>query len=74
MNYRSQHYKLGACSLAVGAGAVVLSSLAPPFSPFGDAVWHLSAGYPVPLSVELLLSRPALGRDTTQGAGVLRKI
>ncbi|MEI2763982.1 glycosyltransferase [Methanothrix soehngenii] len=61
MNYRSQHYEAsGACSLAVGAGALVLTSLAPPFVPFGDAVWHLSAGYPVPLSVELLLSRPAL--------------
>lgn len=61
MNYRSQHYEAsGACSLAVGAGAVILTSGAPPFISFGDAVWHLTAGYPPALSVDLLLSNPDL--------------
>jgi len=58
MNYRSQHYEAsGACSLAIGAGAVVLTSMAPPFLAFEDAVWHITSGYPVHLSVELLLRR-----------------
>jgi glycosyltransferase involved in cell wall biosynthesis len=61
MNYRSQHYEAsGACSLAVGAGAVILTSGAPPFISFGDAVWHLTAGYPPALSADLLLSNPEL--------------
>jgi len=56
MNYRSQYYEAsGACALAVGAGAVVAASTAPPLMAFGDAVWHLTTGYPVPLALEILL-------------------
>ncbi|NDC36720.1 MAG: glycosyltransferase [Proteobacteria bacterium] len=61
MNYRSQHYEAsGACSLAIGAGAVVATSGAPPFIDFGDAVWHLTSGYPPALATEFLLTNPAL--------------
>ncbi|MCB0333217.1 MAG: glycosyltransferase, partial [Bdellovibrionales bacterium] len=61
MNYRSQHYEAsGACSLAVGAGALVLTSLAPPFQAFGDAVWHLTSGFDIPRSLLHLLSTPEL--------------
>jgi glycosyltransferase involved in cell wall biosynthesis/tetratricopeptide (TPR) repeat protein len=56
MNYRSDYFEAsGACSLAVGAGAVVMSSLAPPMMAFGDAVWHMTGGYPPGLSAEILL-------------------
>lgn len=61
MNYRSQHFEAsGACSVAIGAGAVVLTSLAPAMMAFGDAVWHLTSGYPVGLSAELILRDPKL--------------
>lgn len=55
LNYRSQHYEAsGACSLSVGAGAATVTSLAPPFLPFHDAVMHATAGYPIPLAFEAL--------------------
>jgi glycosyltransferase involved in cell wall biosynthesis/Tfp pilus assembly protein PilF len=61
MNYRSQHYEAsGACALAIGAGAVVATSGAPPFIDFGDAVWHLTSGYPPTLAAELLLTNASL--------------
>jgi glycosyltransferase involved in cell wall biosynthesis/Flp pilus assembly protein TadD len=69
MNYRSQHFEAsGACSLAVGAGAVVVTSLAPAMMAFGDAVWHVTAGYPVGLSTELLLTNSILRQDLRQRA------
>lgn len=64
MNYRSQHFEAsGACSLALGAGALVAASIAPPFVPFGDAVWHITSGYTAALSAEILLTNSKL-RDT----------
>lgn len=61
MNYRSQHFEAsGACALAVGAGAAVLTSLAPAMMTFGDAVWHMTSGYPVGLSAELVLTNQIL--------------
>ncbi len=61
MNYHSQHFEASAaCSLAVGAGAVVATSIAPPFAFFGDAVWHMTSGYPPALSAELLLTNTEL--------------
>jgi O-antigen biosynthesis alpha-1,2-mannosyltransferase len=61
MNYRSNYFEAsGACSLAVGVGAVVMASLAPALMGFGSSVWHLTGGYPVGLSAELLLSNREL--------------
>lgn len=61
MNYRSQHYEAsGACSLALGAGAVVATSTAPAFAAFGDAVWHITAGFSPSLSLALLLGNEEL--------------
>lgn len=61
MNYHSQHYEAsGACSLAIGAGAIVATSIAPVFHDFGDAVWHMTLGYPAGISAELLLSEENL--------------
>lgn len=55
MNYRSAHYEAsGACATAVGAGALVVTSLAPPFQCFGDAVWHLTSGFPLTWSLDIL--------------------
>jgi glycosyltransferase involved in cell wall biosynthesis/Flp pilus assembly protein TadD len=68
MNYRSQHFEAsGACSLALGAGALVAASIAPPFIPFGDAVWHITSGYTAALSAEILLTNSKL-RDTIKHA------
>ncbi len=64
MNYRSGHYEAsGACSLALGAGALVATSLAPPFVQYGDAVWHISSGFPVPHSLGILLSNEPLQQE-----------
>jgi glycosyltransferase involved in cell wall biosynthesis/Tfp pilus assembly protein PilF len=61
MNYQSNYFEAsGACSLAIGSGAVVMASLAPGLMAFGDAVWHITGGYPPGLSAELLLSNPVL--------------
>jgi glycosyltransferase involved in cell wall biosynthesis/tetratricopeptide (TPR) repeat protein len=61
MNYHSDYYEAsGACSLALGAGAVVMSSLAPGMMAFGDAVWHMTGGYPPGLSAEILIRNPHL--------------
>lgn len=57
MNYKSQHYEAsGACSLALGAHALVATSTAPAFTQFGDSVFHITAGYPAELAIELILS------------------
>lgn len=64
MNYQSQHYEAsGACSLAVGAGALVATSVAPPFAFFGKAVWHMTSGYPPHLSAEMLLTNQHLAKE-----------
>ncbi|MBX7144243.1 MAG: glycosyltransferase [Oligoflexia bacterium] len=69
MNYRSQHYEgSGACSMALGAGAVVAASIAPPFAAFGDAVWHITSGYNVASSVEALLTNMNLRRTIQANA------
>ncbi len=69
MNYQSQHYEAsGACSLAVGAGAVVATSIAPPFAAFGDAVWHISSGFPTALSLASLLGNAELRAELMKNA------
>src|SRR5690606_41707810 len=42
------------------SGAVVATSIAPPFMPFGDAVWHITSGFPAGLSLAVLLSNATL--------------
>ena len=74
MNYKSQHYEAsGACSLAIGAGALVVASLAPPFTPFKDAVWHVTSGFNVALSIELLLSNSELANEVLANAREYRE-
>lgn len=61
MNYHSDYFEAsGACSLAIGAGTVVMSSLAPGMMAFGDAVWHMTGGYPPGISAEILIRNPHL--------------
>jgi glycosyltransferase involved in cell wall biosynthesis/Tfp pilus assembly protein PilF len=61
MNYRSQHFEAsGACALALGAGSIVMASLAPAMMGFGDAVWHLTTGYGPGLAAELILENAQL--------------
>ncbi|MCB0339922.1 MAG: glycosyltransferase, partial [Bdellovibrionales bacterium] len=69
MNYRSQHFEAsGACSLAIGAGALVATSIAPPFMPFSDSVWHITAGFPVAQSIEVLVNNSDLANRIRQNA------
>lgn len=69
MNYQSQHFEAsGACSLAVGAGALVATSLAPPFIAFGDAVWQITSGFPVALSIEALITNEKLQHSLKENA------
>jgi glycosyltransferase involved in cell wall biosynthesis/tetratricopeptide (TPR) repeat protein len=61
MNYHSDYFEAsGACALALGAGAVIMSSLAPGMMAFGDAVWHMTGGYPPGISAEILIRNPHL--------------
>jgi glycosyltransferase involved in cell wall biosynthesis/Tfp pilus assembly protein PilF len=71
MNYRSQHFEAsGACALALGAGSIVMTSLAPAMMALGDAVWHITAGYSPGLAAELILGntqlREELGRNARE--------
>jgi len=69
MNYRSQHYEASAaCAQALGAGAIVATSIAPAFQPFSDAVWHLSSGYPAAVSMEILLTNEKLRNEIKEKA------
>jgi glycosyltransferase involved in cell wall biosynthesis/Tfp pilus assembly protein PilF len=75
MNYQSDYFEAsGACSLAVGVGAVVMASLAPGMMAFKDAVWHITGGYPPGLSAELLLSNPVLFETVRANAKSFAKI
>lgn len=69
MNYGSQCYEAsGACARAIGAGALVATSLSPNFNGFADAVWHLTAGFPIGPSAELLFSNQALADEVLSRA------
>ena len=69
MNYRCDYFEAsGACSLALGAGALVMSSLAPGMMAFGDAVWHITGGYPPGISAELLICNPLLCDEIRRNA------
>lgn len=71
MNYSSQYYESsGACALALGAGALVATSLAPNFGIFQDAVWHLTSGFPAGPSAELLLTDQNLRNEILDRARV----
>lgn len=64
INYSSQHFESsGVCSRAVGSGAIVVTSLAPAFWGFDDAVWHITSGYPAVASIRLALTHPAIRRE-----------
>ena len=68
MNYQSKHFEAsGACSLAIGAGASVISSLAPMFNSFGAATWRATAGFPVPVAAERILSSDAAKEALIRG-------
>lgn len=69
LNYRWQHFEsTGAGAIALGAGALIVASLAPHFAPFHDAVWHMTSGYPAGLSAELLLRNPLLREEIKRRA------
>ncbi len=69
MNYQSQYFESsGACSLAVGAGAAIVTSLAPGFFSFGDAVFQSTAGFPVGEAVGYVLARPELAKTLRDNA------
>ena len=69
MNYHSDYYEAsGACSLAIGAGAVVMASLSPSMMAFGDAVWHMTGGYPPGVSAEILVTNPQLCEQVRMNA------
>lgn len=69
MNYGSQYYEAsGACARAVGAGALVATSLSPNFNSFGDAVWHLTSGFPIGPSAELLFTNQKLVDEVLSNA------
>lgn len=69
MNYQSQYFEAsGACSLAIASGTPVVTSAAPPFQAFGDAVWQCTAGYPPAMAIELVLSSPILRSELQRRA------
>ncbi len=74
MNYQSRHFEAsGACSLAIGAGAVVISSLAPMFNAFEGGTWRTTAGWTVPTAAEYLLRNNAARENLRNSADQVRK-
>jgi glycosyltransferase involved in cell wall biosynthesis/tetratricopeptide (TPR) repeat protein len=68
-NYRGDYYEASAaCALALGAGCVVVTSVAPQFVTLGDAVWHSTAGYTIADSVELISTNPQLAGEIRRSA------
>jgi len=64
MNYHSQHYEAsGAVCRALGCGAAIITSIAPPFARLGSAVMHCTTGYPLVLAMHIILSDEVL-RET----------
>lgn len=69
LDYRSRYIESSlACSLAVGAGALVAASIAPAMLAFGDAVWHMTDGYKPSISAELLLTDETLQVELRKNA------
>lgn len=74
MNYQSRHFEAsGACSLAIGAGALVISSLAPMFNVFEGGTWRTTAGWTVPTAAEYLLRNADARAELRQAADRIRK-
>lgn len=68
-NYSSRYYEAsGATAKALSAGSTVMTSVAPAFSEFGDAVWHVTSGYHVGLSLEILFTNEKLTNDLDRNA------
>ncbi len=64
LDYRSRYIESsGACALALGAGALVMGSLAPAMLAFGDAIWHITDGYKAGISAEVLLTNEQLREE-----------
>lgn len=69
MNYRSQYFEAsGAVARALGCGAAIITSLAPPFARLGDSVFHITSGYPLPIALEQVLYNPKLNSALRAGA------
>ena len=69
MNYRSTYYEAsGAAAKALGAGAAVICSIAPPFARFGSAVFRISSGFPLEQAIDSVLASSELRNFLQQGA------
>ena len=61
MNYRSQYYEAsGALCRALASGNPVVTSTAPPFAHLGDAVFHVTSGFPLALAIDTVLTSAEL--------------
>lgn len=69
MNYRSTYFEAsGALARALGCGAPLITSAAPPFARLTDTVFHLTSGYPLPLALELVLTNKTLNQSLRDAA------
>lgn len=72
-NHSQAHEISSACAMAIGAGALVATSLAPAFACFGDAVWNITSGFPAGLSAEVLFGSRQLRESVLAAAAGLRR-
>lgn len=69
MNYRSNYFEAsGAIALALGCGAAIVTSTAPAFARMQDAVFHVTAGYPLTTAIEAVVSNEVLNNELRQNA------
>jgi glycosyltransferase involved in cell wall biosynthesis/Tfp pilus assembly protein PilF len=63
MNYQSKHFEAsGACSLAIGANVPVVTSIAPTFNSFDDAVFRGTSGFQIPIVIHEIVTNPKLNK------------
>ena len=69
MNYRSQYFEAsGALCKALSSGNPVITSTAPPFAHLGDAVFHITSGFPLDLAIMTIMQSPELSSTLVNSA------
>ncbi|MCB0359357.1 MAG: glycosyltransferase, partial [Bdellovibrionales bacterium] len=69
MNYTSHYFEAsGALATALGCGAPTITSTAPPFARLVDTVFHVTAGFPLPLALRSVLTNAGLAQSLRDSA------
>lgn len=69
VNYRSTHFEpSGVAARALASGVPLITSLAPPFWEFHDAVWRATSAFPVVVSTQILITNESVRNEVLDRA------